>query len=249
MTITPGLPLSSNVNKPKGKTQGMNFLNVDNQSLSLIVFAVLMSFLLSSILVFTYEKTSREVVAPDHFMQSMILMAIVTATIMQSIGDSMARGFGIFGALAILRFRTNIFNPRNISFIFAAMAVGIACGVYSFLNAVIGTISFSLVAFLLWLTPFSRKQNLMGQLRFELPESNNQQEELQRILRKHCKAFSLRRYRIAFDVHKADMVEYEYRVSLRSEMQGVVLSNALKELEDIREVRLTFTDTYDITGS
>lgn len=227
----------------------MNFLNIDNQSFSLIVFAVLMSFLLSSLLVFTYEKTSREVTTPDQFIQSMILMSIVTATIMQSIGDSMARGFGIFGALAILRFRTNIFNPRNISFIFAAMAVGIACGVYSFLNAVIGTVSFSLIAFLLRFTPFSRKQNLMGQLRFELPESSSKQQEVQRILNKHCKAFSLRRYRIAFDVHKTDMVEYEYRVSLRDEMQGVALSNAVKELEDTREVRLTFTDTYEIMGS
>lgn len=227
----------------------MNFSNIDNQSLSLIVFAVLMSFLLSSILVFTYEKTSREIAPPDHFIQSMILMAIVTATIMQSIGDSMARGFGIFGALAILRFRTNIFNPRNISFIFAAMAVGIACGVYSFLNATIGTLSFCVVAFLLWLTPFSRKHSLVGQLRFELPQTANRQNEVERILKTHCKAFTMRRYRTAFDVHKVDMVEYEYRIRLRNEMQGVALSNALKELEDIREVRLTFNDIYEVTGN
>jgi hypothetical protein len=113
--------------------------NIDNQSIVLIAFSVLLSFLLSSLIVFTYEKASRDVATPDHFLQSLILMSLVTTTIMQSIGDSPARGFGIFGALAILRFGTQLFSPRNISFIFAAMAAGIACGVYSFINAVIGT--------------------------------------------------------------------------------------------------------------
>ena len=121
----------------------MEFFNavssVDNQSIYLIAFSVLLTFLLSSLIVFTYEKVSRDVITPDHFLQALILMSIVTTTIMQSIGDSPARGFGIFGALAILRFRTQMISPRNISFIFAAMAVGIACGVYSFVNAIIGT--------------------------------------------------------------------------------------------------------------
>ena len=119
----------------------------DNQSAVLIVFSVLLTFVLSGLIVFTFEKVSREVTTPDHFLQSLILMSLVTTTIMQSIGDSLARGFGIFGALAILRFRTQIFSPRNISFIFAAMAVGIACGVYSFANAIIGTIAFCSAAF------------------------------------------------------------------------------------------------------
>ena len=150
----------------EGAKNTMDFLsalsNDDSQSYILIGFAVLLAFLLSSLIVFTYENSSRDVVPPDHFIQSLILMAIVTTTIMESIGDSMARGFGIFGALAILRFRINITNPRNVAFIFASMAVGIACGVNSFVNAVIGTLAFCLIAFFLRLTPYGRKNNLLG---------------------------------------------------------------------------------------
>ncbi|MBK8921930.1 MAG: DUF4956 domain-containing protein [Saprospirales bacterium] len=145
----------------------MDFLSsvsyLDNQSVVLIGFSVLLAFLLSSLIVFTYEKTSQEVVPPHHFIQSMILMAMVTATIMQSIGDSLARGFGIFGALAILRFRTNLISTRNISFIFASMAVGIACGVSGFYKGDHWHTGVLPGRFLLRLTPFSRKSNLLDQ--------------------------------------------------------------------------------------
>jgi uncharacterized membrane protein YhiD involved in acid resistance len=216
----------------------------DNQSFLLVVFSVLLSFLLSSVIVFTYERVSRDVSTPDHFLQSLILMALVTTTIMQSIGDSPARGFGIFGALAILRFRTQLFSPRNISFIFAAMAVGIACGVYSFIIAIIGTIAFCLVAFFLWLTPFSRKNNLLGQLRLELPGNANSREAAQAIIVKMAKRHVLKRYRILPAKEEVLTVEYTYEMQLRNEMEGIALVEALQQIEGAQNIRLSFNDTY-----
>lgn len=226
----------------------MDFLssvsNQDNQSYILIGFSVLLAFLLSSLIVFTYEKSSRDVVPPDHFIQSLILMAIVTATIMESIGDSMARGFGIFGALAILRFRINITNPRNVAFIFASMAVGIACGVNSFVNAIIGTTAFCLIAFFLRLTPYGHKNNLLGQLRFNLIADSPQLEKAQDIIRDLCRSHVLKRYRITSTEQKGDVIEYGYELRLQNEMQGIELTRALQKLPDINDVRLGFNDTY-----
>lgn len=218
--------------------------HVDNQSVVLIVFSALLSFLLATLIVFTYEKTSQEVAPPHHFIQSMILMAIVTSTIMQSIGDSMARGFGIFGALAILRFRTNLISTRNISFIFASMAVGIACGVYSFVNAIIGTLAFCLIAFLLRLTPFSRKSNLLGQLRFTLPADSTDLEPVQQAIRQFCRAFALKRYRILASETDLERVEYWYEIRMADEMQGVSLARQLQEHAALKDLRLNFNDTY-----
>lgn len=218
--------------------------NMDNQSFILVVFAVLSSFLLSILIVFTYEKTSQEVATPHHFIQSLILMSIVTTTIMQSIGDSLARGFGIFGALAILRFRTNMVSTRNISFIFAAMASGIACGVYSFMAGFIGTLAFCLIAFFLRLTPFSRKSNLLGQLRFELPAASASLEPAQTIIRELCSRFVLKRYRIQYSEGRGEYVEYQYELRLTNEMNGTQLSQRLRQLEGLEGLRLNFTDTY-----
>ncbi|MBK6930390.1 MAG: DUF4956 domain-containing protein [Saprospirales bacterium] len=226
----------------------MDFLSsvsyLDNQSVVLIGFSVLLAFLLSSLIVFTYEKTSQEVVPPHHFIQSMILMAMVTATIMQSIGDSLARGFGIFGALAILRFRTNLISTRNISFIFASMAVGIACGVYSFINAIIGTLAFCLVAFLLRLTPFSRKSNLLGQLRFQLPADSGALAAVQAVIRKRCRAHALKRYRVLYNDERGESVEYSFELRLFDEMQGAELARELRKEPDVQDLRLSFNDTY-----
>lgn len=213
----------------------------DNQTFMLVIFSVVLSFLLSSLIVFTYEKVSRDVSTPDHFLQSLILMSLVTTIIMQSIGDSPARGFGIFGALAILRFRTQLFSPRNISFIFGAMAVGIACGVYSFIIAIIGTIAFCLVAFFLWLTPFSRKNNLLGQLRIELPGDASTRAASQQVLKELAKRYVLKRYRIIPD---NPLVEYTYELQLRDEMEGLALTDRLNGIPGAKNIRLTFTDTY-----
>ena len=217
---------------------------MDNQSFVLIVFSVLLSFLLSVLVVFTYEKTSREVAIPHHFIQSLILMAIVTTMIMQSIGDSLARGFGIFGALAILRFRTNLISTRNISFIFAAMAAGIACGVYSFMTAIIGTLAFCLIAFFLRLTPFSRKNNLLGQLRFELPADSPEVEQARKIIGEFCRDFAIKRYRVLYQEERGDYVEYQYELRMADEMQGVQLARKLRQLGELKALRLNFNDTY-----
>ena len=214
-------------------------------SLALIAFASLMSLGLSLFLVFTYEKTSREVARPDHYIQSLMLFANVTTTIMQSIGDSLARSFGIFGALAIIRFRSRISNPRDVAFVFATMAVGIACGVHSFVNGVIGTLLFCIVVFILRLTPFSQKQSLIGTLRFDITEGSNEIAVIQTLVKQYSRTFSLKGYRIFFVNEKRQGVEYEYLLRLKDEMQGIALAEALKKLQDIREVRLSFNDTYE----
>ncbi len=218
--------------------------NAQNTPLSLIFFASLMTLGLSLLLVFTYEKTSREVARPDHFIQSLLLMSIVTTTIMQSIGDSLARSFGIFGALAIIRFRMRISSPRDVAFVFATMAVGIACGVHSFVNGVIGTVFFCLVVFILRLTPFSQKQNLVGQLRFTLTEGSKNLSVIQSIIKKFAQDASLKRYRVFVNDEKKQGVEYDYQIKLKDEMQGIELADALKKVEDLTEIRLSFDDAY-----
>ena len=88
----------------------------ENPTFLTILFTVLLAFLLSSLIAFTYNKTTRKVMTPVDFLQTLILLAIVAATVMQAIGDSLARGLGMLGALAIIRFRTTLRTPRNMAF-------------------------------------------------------------------------------------------------------------------------------------
>jgi len=123
-------------------------------SFELAVFSLLLAFVLSTIIALTYKFTYKGKILPNHFFQAIILSSIVTSMIMMAIGNNLAVGFGIIGAVAIIRFRTLIRDPRNIIFIFAGISVGIATGVYGYSIAVAGTIVYCIVAVLLSISKY-----------------------------------------------------------------------------------------------
>ena len=61
--------------------------------------------------------------------QTQILMAVVAAAMMMVVGDSAARAFGIFAAASLVRFRTNIRDPKEITVLLICLGVGLAAGV------------------------------------------------------------------------------------------------------------------------
>ena len=92
-------------------------------------YSLVLCFVLSNIIAFTYEKTFQGLSYSRNFVQAMILGSLVVAVAMMAIGNNLARGLGMMGALTIIRFRTNLKDPRDIIFIFASLATGMAAGV------------------------------------------------------------------------------------------------------------------------
>jgi uncharacterized membrane protein YhiD involved in acid resistance len=77
--------------------------------------------------------------------QTQILMAVAVGAMMMVVGDSAARAFGIFAAASLVRFRTNIRDPKEITVLLICLGVGLAAGVGRWDMAVILTL-FVLVA-------------------------------------------------------------------------------------------------------
>ena len=61
--------------------------------------------------------------------ETQILMAVVAGAMMMVVGDSAARAFGIFAAASLVRFRTNIRDPKEITVLLVCLGVGLAAGV------------------------------------------------------------------------------------------------------------------------
>jgi hypothetical protein len=59
---------------------------------------------------------------------TLVLLAVLIALVMIVIGDSIARAFGLAGALAIVRFRTVVEDTRDTAFVMFAVISGMACG-------------------------------------------------------------------------------------------------------------------------
>ncbi len=219
--------------------------NTENPTVITILFTVLFAFLLSTLIAITYERTSQEVARPNQFIQSLVLISIVAATVIQAIGDSIGVGLGMLGALSIIRFRTTLRNPRNITFMFGSLAAGIACGVYGFMIALTGTLVFCLAAIILRWTPFSSKHNLVGNLTLIIPSESDDFKQINMILKKYCQSHVVKRYKIFRSEKKFHLLEYEYKIKLNEELQGWHLANELKTLPDIQSVRIDFTDANE----
>src|SRR6185369_8179820 len=72
--------------------------------------------------------------------QTQILMAVVAGGMMMVVGDSAARAFGIFAAASLVRFRTNIRDPKETTVLLVCLGVGLAAGVGRWDMAIILTL-------------------------------------------------------------------------------------------------------------
>jgi uncharacterized membrane protein YhiD involved in acid resistance len=105
-----------------------------------VLLGLLLSFFLSLSIIWTYKQTHRGLSYSVSFVHTVVIMSVTVSIIMLIIGSNLARAFALVGALSIIRFRTAIKDPRDVAFIFVAMAVGMACGVRLPLIAVIFTL-------------------------------------------------------------------------------------------------------------
>ena len=72
--------------------------------------------------------------------QTHVLLCLAGALMMLIVGDSLPRAFGIAGAAAIVRFRTPVDDPRDVTVLFLLMALGMAAGLGLVTVAVLGTV-------------------------------------------------------------------------------------------------------------
>lgn len=215
--------------------------NTDNLTLMSVVYAMLFSFLLSIVVAFTYEKTSRDLFVSGNFVQAMILGAMGATTVMLAIGDSLARGLGMIGALAIIHFRTNLRDPRNIIFMFSSLAIGISCGVHGYNIAFMGTVAFCIVAFLLKWTPYSTAgHHQINVLRFRLDaEASTSEIVVMQLIKQYCEKHQHWRTDYVVDADGKLRLEYNYRLIFKRTSSGIEFLKQLKAVEGISKLDLS----------
>ncbi len=198
-----------------------------------LIYAVLLAFILSTLIAITYEKTYRALSYSRNYVQSLILISLVATTVMEAVGESLARGIGIMAAMAVIRFRTNFKDSRDIVFIFAALSVGVSCGVNGFEIAIVGALAFIMAAFLLYWSPFGESSYFDGMLRFNLDNNLKGKQELEKILVKYCKSFALITLR---DMAQGDKLDYAYQVKLKRGKRQDDFVGELMKIESIAGV-------------
>ncbi|KYG62204.1 DUF4956 domain-containing protein [Bdellovibrio bacteriovorus] len=196
-----------------------------------IVYAFLLSFVLGTVLAVIYVKTFRGLSYSLNFLHGLVLLPIVIAIAMQAIGDNVARGIGMIGALSLLRFRTNVKDPRDMFFIFASLAVGLASGVHAYGIAILGTGCFVIALLVLQGSSFAAGPQFDGLLRFNLARNPEQQRQIENVLEGKCRHFALATIR---EMGQGDRLDFSYQVRLKPQTTSSQLIEDLGKVDSVR---------------
>ena len=166
---------------------------------------------------------------------SLVLLSLVASMVMMVIGNNIARAFSLVGALAIIRFRTRLRSPWDISFVFLSLAVGIACGVFAFRVALMGTVVIALTVLVMQALATLRSHNGIQLLRCDLAAYEAREEAIRGVLEQHLARRSLVEAR---SLRFGETLSYRYRVVLKDPMGAEALLQALSAVEGVERVVL-----------
>ncbi len=203
------------------------YAKMENPTVTMVLFTFLLAFLCSSAIALSYYFTTPTTLKTANYLQALVLSSVIATMILQSIGDNVASGLGILGALTIINFRTNFRDPRDIIFMFAALGVGIACGSYVFPIAITGTGLFCILALALKYTPFSLGNHLLWNLRVRLREEK-QVSEIEAALSKYCAKYALDGLRNN-STNETTSQDRDYVLVFRDDQEHQALLQALKQ--------------------
>ncbi|MBR3972452.1 MAG: DUF4956 domain-containing protein [Oscillospiraceae bacterium] len=107
--------------------------------------AVGLAFVLSLFIIFIYRITYTGVSFSKGFAGCLVMIAMVTAVVIQVITSNVVLSLGMVGALSIVRFRTAVKEPADTAFLFWAIADGIICGAGYVTIAILATAAVGLL--------------------------------------------------------------------------------------------------------
>ena len=154
------------------------------ESLGRIMLRLLLAALLGTALAYRPRRKLLVLKRNPYVSQTQILLAIVAAALMIIVGDNAARAFGIFAAVSLVRFRTNIRDPKEVTVLLICMALGLASGVGRW-DLGIALALFSLIA--LWILEWREPEQVFRSMELKVITKDvvSTQRALREIFRKH----------------------------------------------------------------
>ena len=149
--------------------------------------------LLATLLAYGRRRSALVKKRNPYVAQTQILLAVVAAAMMMIVGDSAARAFGIFAAASLVRFRTNIRDPKETTVLLVCLGVGLAAGVGRLDMAVILTLF--VLATLFVMEHFEQGQIFRAmEVSVDTRDADRTDEVLKRIFDKHGFDIELRQF-------------------------------------------------------
>jgi hypothetical protein len=209
---------------------GFSPRNIPNFIFSFIVCAVL-AFILSQI----YVRFGNAISNRKAFARNFVVLAITTMFIISVVKTSLALSLGLVGALSIVRFRSAIKEPEELTYLFLTIAIGLGCGAGL---TILTTIAFVGFVFFIWLN--NRYQKPLENQNLYLTISRNQPgtvdlKKVVEVLKQFCTAVKLKRTDESENAMEASfLVEFDDFYQLEN------AKTAIRDLD--KSIAITFMD-------
>lgn len=204
-----------------------------------VLNCLIAAFVLSQMIAFLYVRTHRGLSYSVSVAQSLVVLSLIIALVMLVVGNSVARAFGLFGALALIRFRTPIKDSRDTVYLFFSVAVGIAAGTQNILAAAVGTLVICTVLAYLYLIQFGTRYSHDGLVRFRCPAGGPLEEQVRATLKRHCDQWSLLHLRQA---GPDQTMEFAYQVRMIDKNESSRLAHEITALPGVSDLSLLMQD-------
>lgn len=184
-----------------------------------------------------YRKSYRGAGYSSAFVNSMIVLSMVTAIVIMVIGNNLARAFGLVGAMSIIRFRTAVKDTQDIVFIFFSLAIGMAAGVGYYRIALFGSLFVGLIIYLLVKSNITAPQNQRYLLQFLFQPNGSDSPSYQPVLNKFCRSHTVVNAKSA---QTAGAMELAYYVKLKRKDRNPQFIRELEAAAGVKNIRLYF---------
>lgn len=154
------------------------------ETLGTLSLRLILAAILGAVLAYRPRRRVLGLKTNPYVAQTQILLAVVASALMIIVGDNAARAFGIFAAVSVVRFRTNIRDPKEITVLLISLAIGLGTGVGRWDLALILTI-FSVL--LLWVLEYREREQVFRTMELTIQSRNVTQTKnaLQEVLGAH----------------------------------------------------------------
>ena len=213
-------------------------LNPEGSLLSYSALEMLINALVATAigfwLAFVYRQNHKGLSYSQSFTQTIIFICLIVAIVIMVIGGNLARAFALVGAMSIIRFRTVLKDTKDLSYVFGALALGMAAGTSNYVLAGIGTVLITILSFVLNMTNFGSVYKSEFILRFRLTQDGDSEGYLA-AMNKACRRSKLLHIEPSGD-GKSLMQTFD--VALRDEADHASLVKAMNDLSGVSEVVL-----------
>lgn len=200
-----------------------------------LFFSLICGLILSIVYRIVYKGPSYSVT----FVNSLVMLTLISSIVVLVIGNNVARAFGLVGALSIIRFRTAIRDTMDLVFVFLSLAVGMAAGVGLSFVAIIGTMATSLIILLLTFTHFSQPRRRHHLLQISYDGARHDDSGFTRVLSRYCRNVKLVNLK---NISTTGDLEAYYQVTLKDMKKSGELVTSLSGMPSIRYVNVYFDE-------